>query len=338
MWEMGNRLLTKIGVKSTPQTQTCETLYPALQPIPEASNPQYHLNDRYAAYAYHDTNQHYLNDPYNQYPLQDQLRQQIAYSSLYQEPIPIDSSSTSPVVPKKIAYSSPYQEPIPIDSSVVPKKIAVRKQPVAYSSNQESIPIDSPSVPKKRAVRKPPIAKPKTTDTIFDACQDASYTRISGYQWPDPDWVPSTPYKNKMIYAKVVNVYDGDTFTVLIMYGDVPMKLKIRLQGVDAPELVVKKKPGKIYTPEELELMNLEMRAGAHVRDKVKKLLEGKEVIVKLIKCDKYGGRHVGAVYLKPQSYETLTEYLLSKRYGKPYQAQKKDDWTREELTYILNN
>jgi len=141
-----------------------------------------------------------------------------------------------------------------------------------------------------------------------------------------------------MIYAKVVDVYDGDTFTVIIMYGDLPMKLKIRLQGVDAPELVVKKTPGKVYTSEQLELMELEMRAGAHVRDKVKKLIEGKEVIVKLIKCDKYGGRQVGAVYLKPQSYETLTEYLLSKRYGKPYQAQKKDDWTREELNYILEN
>lgn len=198
-------------------------------------------------------------------------------------------------------------------------------------------PSSSTGVKKTRAPRKTPV-KSKPIGTIFDTCVDASYTRPSGIQWVEPEWVPVTPYKNKMIYAKVVDVYDGDTITIIIMYGDAPMKLKVRLQGVDAPELVVKRQQGRVYSAEEDELITLEMRAGAHVRDKVKKLIDQKEVIVKLIKCDKYGGRQVGAVYLKPQSYETLTEYLLSKRYGKPYQAQKKDDWTREELLYILNN
>lgn len=205
--------------------------------------------------------------------------------------------------------------------------------PSPASSSQ--IPQNGGKKPRKTPVKTSVV---KSTATVFDACIDASYTRLSGIQWVESEYVPLTPYKNKMIYAKVVDVYDGDTITILIMYGDAPMKLKVRLQGVDAPELVVKKKPGKVYTAEEEELMALEMRAGAHVRDKVKKLIDKKEVIVKLIKCDKYGGRQVGAVYLKPQSYETLTEYLLSKRYGKPYQAQKKDDWTKEELLYILSN
>ena len=315
MWEMGNRLLSKIGVRSTPSVgevmrtpvQSNSLVDPLYPPLPNLSNEYYQppiqYHDRYAGYAYHDSNRQYPdNSNFPQYttqPISPPLSPHFDMHELNREITPIASSSTSSPIPS----------------------------------------VSSPSVPKKRAPRKtnpPPMPKPKVS--IFDACQDASYTRLSGVLWPDPDWIPSTPYKNKMIYAKVVDVYDGDTFTVIIMYGDLPMKLKIRLQGVDAPELVVKKQAGKVYTTEQLELIELEMRAGAHVRDKVKKLIEGKEVIVKLIKCDKYGGRQVGAVYLKPQSYETLTEYLLSKRYGKPYQAQKKEDWSKSELTYILEN
>lgn len=185
------------------------------------------------------------------------------------------------------------------------------------------------SPPQKRKTRNP------YSPSIFDDHIDATYMRPSGLVWPDWDAVPQVPYKGRMIYAFVHDVYDGDTFNVMIFYGDLPMRCKIRLAGVDAPELVVKKQKGKVYTPQEDYMIELEQRAGAHVRDKVKKLIEGKEVIIKIIKPDKFC-RFVASVYLKPQAYETLTEYLLMHGYGKAYGGEKKGDWTRDELERIL--
>lgn len=324
MWEMGNRILSKLRSPSplsdtTSTVTSTSTMYPTLS---QSMPPQQYVYDvhpnhispppkfppiqdgRYIGYNHHDVNQYYLDDM-----LGTQYVNTQPPSYLPSSPFPSQNDEVG----------------APIPSSSIPSS-SIPKSPIPTQS------------PKTRAPRKPKTPVSKSTATIFDTCQDASYTRPSGVQWPEPEWIPATPYKNKMIYAKVVDVYDGDTITIIIMYGDAPMKLKVRLQGVDAPELVVKREKGRVYTPEEESLMELEMKAGAHVRDKVKKLIDQKEVIVKLIKCDKYGGRQVGTVYLKPQSYETLTEYLLSKRYGKPYQAQKKDDWTREELNYILSN
>lgn len=320
---MGNRLLTSLrGSKVSEPIATAgqavaqvpvgasTDMYPVLPNVYDAqlqhipSYPQQY--DPYAGYRYQDPAYAPQPNPYHQPHHIQQPYDPYAMRDLKRELL----AST--------ATSSPAQ-------AISPKPARAPRKPASSASP-------------KPAPKSTPKPAPKCKDTIFDACADASYTRPSGLVWPNPEWIPSTPYKNKMIYAKVVDVYDGDTFTVIIMYGDVPMKLKVRLQGVDAPELVVKREKNRVYSAQEEELIELEMKAGAHVRDKVKKLIEGKEVIIKLLKCDKYGGRQVGTVYLKPQSYETLTEYLLSKRYGKPYQAQKKEDWKKEELLYIISN
>jgi endonuclease YncB( thermonuclease family) len=312
MWEMGNKLLTRFGrtqspppLLHSPQTQLpTNNMYPILDPYiepPQLQSPSTSQSlQMYQPHQYYDYN---------------------AYPQTQQSPYIPHIEASPPQLPD---LSLPAQLPSSqIAESSTPKK-PVRKPRVTKAANTKAVAISSP--------------KKKDGPTIFDTCIDASYTRPSGCVWPEPEWIPSTPYKNKMIYAKVVDVYDGDTITIIIMYGDAPMKLKVRVQGVDAPELVVKREKGRVYSAQDEELIDLEQRAGAHVRDKVKRMIDGKEIIVKLLRCDKYGGRQVGAVYLKPQTYETLTEYLLSKRYGKPYQAQKKDEWTKEELLYILSN
>lgn len=152
-------------------------------------------------------------------------------------------------------------------------------------------------------------------------------------KWPEAGEINSVPFKNERIVVKVTSVYDGDTCTILINRGkDVFDKLNVRVLGIDAPE--VNLKGDAKNTP----IGKLEMRAGAHVRDKVKPLIEGKECSVVLKKWDKYGGRVVGEIYL-PGEEITLSEYLLGKRYAKVYTGKvKKDEWTRQELNYILKN
>lgn len=148
--------------------------------------------------------------------------------------------------------------------------------------------------------------------------------------WPDPSEVPTVPYKGERVKVLVYDVYDGDTCSILIPIGSGFLKLKIRVLGVDTPEVKVR---GKMKGT---ELGNLEQEAGVYVREKVKKLIEGKECEVRLDKWDKYGGRVNGAVYLESKKHATLTEYLLANHYAKEYYGKAKEDWTTEELEKIL--
>ena len=149
--------------------------------------------------------------------------------------------------------------------------------------------------------------------------------------WPEPSDVPTVPHQGERVRVLVYDVYDGDTCSIITrMSGNEYLKLKIRVLGVDTPEVEVRgKKKGT-------ELGYIEEQAGAHVREKVKALIEGKECDVRLDKWDKYGGRANGVVYLDSREHATLTEYLLANGYAKPYYGKAKEEWTQEELAEML--
>ena len=156
----------------------------------------------------------------------------------------------------------------------------------------------------------------------------------SSPEWPDPNTIPTVPYKGQIINALVYSVYDGDTCSILVPTGiDGFLNLRIRILGVDTPEVKVKKKDR-----EEMgnELADLEEEAGKYVRDKVKQRIEGKVCKIRLDKWDKYGGRVIGEIFLESRRYSTLTNYLLTNYYAKPYTGQKKELWTEQELNIML--
>lgn len=104
-------------------------------------------------------------------------------------------------------------------------------------------------------------------------------------------------------WAKVVDVYDGDTITVEIDLGFTSKRLeKLRLAGINAPEL--KKE---------------EREAGLKSRDILRKWILDKKVVV-LTEKDKTGkyGRYIATVYydgeninkkLVDQGYAEFREY-----------------------------
>ena len=149
----------------------------------------------------------------------------------------------------------------------------------------------------------------------------------------DPGTVELLPRKKEIIKARVIDVYDGDTCTIIYVYKSVVLGAKIRVLGVDTPEKSVR---GKLRGT---EIGDLEEKAGLHVTNKVEKLIGGKLISVKMNKFDKYGGRVNGSIFLpKGSKYATLTEYLISKKYAKEYYGTEKEEWTTEELQYILNH
>lgn len=127
--------------------------------------------------------------------------------------------------------------------------------------------------------------------------------------------------------AHIKSVYDGDgTFHVdMIIKYDIGMKIvntielskEVRIYGIDTPEI-----------------KGSQRRAGIIVRDFVRELILGKDVIIETHK-DKSGkyGRLLIDLYIND---ELLSDILLDKGYAKPYTGGTKDEWSIEEIDYII--
>ncbi|MHA2039470.1 MAG: thermonuclease family protein [Promethearchaeota archaeon] len=104
----------------------------------------------------------------------------------------------------------------------------------------------------------------------------------------------------------VCGVYDGDTLTVSLDLGiEISKKIKVRLLGVDTPELRLE-----------------EREEGLKVRDYVRGLVLQKEVLIKTYK-DKTGkyGRYLAEIFIEQEdgTYLNLSAHLLELGFAKPY-------------------
>ena len=135
----------------------------------------------------------------------------------------------------------------------------------------------------------------------------------------DPDTVPDVIFKNQLVDAKVVDCHDGDTVKVIMLHGNEPMKIAIRISGVDTPEITA----GHGRLPEE-------KIAAQKARDFVIAQL-GHRTRVRVEQYDKYGTRLIGRFILPDDT--DLTDLLIGKGYARPYHGEKKHEWTLQELT-----
>lgn len=128
---------------------------------------------------------------------------------------------------------------------------------------------------------------------------------------------PKFSFDNIETQAKVLKIYDTDTLTIAFIFNESPIKINIRLTGIDAPELKSD--------------IDAEKQACILGRDKLKELLLDKIVNVKLYEFDKYG-RVLADVYIDEIH---INQYLLKYNYVREYSGGKKFEWTKEELEKI---
>jgi endonuclease YncB( thermonuclease family) len=126
----------------------------------------------------------------------------------------------------------------------------------------------------------------------------------------------SFPFKRYHCYVQ--EVIDGDTFHITFFIKSVPITMKLRLLGVDTPEMSSKNP--------------LEKEVAKEVTEFLKKRIEHRYFPCELIKHDKYGGRVVGKLFYKGRD---LTEILLKHSLGKCYEGGNKGEWTEVELNNI---
>ena len=103
--------------------------------------------------------------------------------------------------------------------------------------------------------------------------------------------------------ARIINVYDGDTVTALIDLGlHIKVQAKIRLKGIDTPEL-------RGVTRED----------GLTSKARTEELVLDKEVTIKTFKDkqEKYG-RWLGEIFL-PENDTSINQMLINEGFAVPY-------------------
>lgn len=138
--------------------------------------------------------------------------------------------------------------------------------------------------------------------------------------------VSDVPNKGIWTQAIVVKVVDGDTIHVVILLGNTPLKVSVRILGVDCPEST-KAKASCIE----------EMNAGKAVSNHIKSLIKVRDIVdVKLVSKDKYC-RYDGDIrFRRGVDVISLSEYLLSNGYAKIYCGKTKEQWQVLELSIMI--
>ena len=135
--------------------------------------------------------------------------------------------------------------------------------------------------------------------------------------------------------AKVIDVYDGDTVTIVFYFQDIPIKDTFRMIGYDSPEI----KPRK-----DMQNRNLHITAAKYVKEFLKNKLLNQIVWVKFSQEEKYG-RLMGNMYLiNPNSKnkfigneDCINELMVVNGYGKQYGGGRKSEFTDIELNNIID-
>jgi endonuclease YncB( thermonuclease family) len=135
----------------------------------------------------------------------------------------------------------------------------------------------------------------------------------------NPKTVPKVPFQNEIIHARIEEIYDGDTIKIIVLFGDIPVRLSLRIFGIDTPEI----KQGEGRLPEE-------RLAAISVRDYIRSLFPKNIAQICIRDWDKYGGRVLGDLYL--QTGESVSDILINGGWARPYNGEKKKPWTREDL------
>ena len=147
-------------------------------------------------------------------------------------------------------------------------------------------------------------------------------------------------------WAKVIDIYDGDTITIVFWYNGSLTKKKIRMMGIDTPE----KSPRRKDCLSE-ELREMEKKAARVLRDKLYQKVGDRMAYVEFVESDNddpfgralakvYGGDRCDPSHTNVEDvrqWECANDYMLACG-ARPYFAKKKKKpWTQSELESILS-
>lgn len=114
------------------------------------------------------------------------------------------------------------------------------------------------------------------------------------------------------VFAKVINVYDGDTIEVMArVWPGHQINVRVRIRGIDAPEMRSR--------------CSSERFAALNARDRLRKFIAGHPVLLTDIKGGKYFGRVLANV--KTHSGHNVKSVLLASGLVRPYRGKRRRGW-----------
>jgi micrococcal nuclease len=120
---------------------------------------------------------------------------------------------------------------------------------------------------------------------------------------------------NKKFLCKVVDIYDGDTCTIILKNNGQFQKYKVRMNGYDSPEM----KPLKNIKNRDKIIKNAQAAKLA-----LSNIILNKIVTIKCGKWDKYG-RLLGTIYIKENRNNiNINQWMIKNNYGYVYNGGKK--------------
>jgi len=122
--------------------------------------------------------------------------------------------------------------------------------------------------------------------------------------------------------ARIVSVYDADTVDALIFLHDRFYKFKLRLSGIDTPEIKPLKK---------IENRDLHVSCAKKCKEYLSSLILNKIVNIECLEFDKYGRLLVNIIH----DNMNINDHLISKKYAKRYEGKTKCTWAEEDLKTI---
>jgi endonuclease YncB( thermonuclease family) len=117
--------------------------------------------------------------------------------------------------------------------------------------------------------------------------------------------------ENKIVEAKIVRIYDGDTCFAVFYLNNQPVKFKIRMFGYDSPEM----KPSLNLPNREKEIKKANL-----AKSELEKLVLNKIVRLECGDWDKYG-RLLGKIYVKDSNNREIyvNEHMVVNGHGYSY-------------------
>lgn len=145
--------------------------------------------------------------------------------------------------------------------------------------------------------------------------------------------------EGQILYGKVVDIYDGDTCTLILPFNDKPYKFNVRLAEIDTCELkskyLINKDLGIKARDRLLELITGKININS--KKDIKELLNTNNYILN-VKCGKYDkyGRLLCWLYEKDKLNNlSFNQILVNEKLAYNYNGKKK--LTEEEQVKLLS-
>lgn len=127
-----------------------------------------------------------------------------------------------------------------------------------------------------------------------------------------------TTFKGLEMYAKCVDIHDGDTCRLKFFYRNEITQCSVRLLGIDAPE-IIPKKAGRT-----VESLKKEKNEAKKAKDELLLLFgDDRLVYVKFEEHDKYG-RPLVTLYKSKNDARSINQIMIEKGYGVSYDGGHK--------------